>query len=448
MRYRTQGLSKSFMLTMTILVIYFYLLPCRYLRADNVDELIQQLNGENVYVQMYAAKKLGDRGDTRAVQPLIAALKDEKAGIRAADALVQIGKPSVDLLIVALKDENPLARRNAAMALGEIGDIRAINSLIGALKDEDPIVRRNSARALGELRNNSAIEPLIAALKDKVGVVRREAALALGDIKDKRAVKPLMNSLGDSDAIVRINATTALKEMGIPETAIADLQVKAEDGFNSLIQQLKDRNRNTRAEAAKALSEIKDARAVDPLIHALNDDESYVRWQAARALGKIKDTRAAGPLINALQDDYTYVRKEVAEALGEIKDARAVEPLLNLLKYDDTYAREWASKSLIKIGTPVVENLLNAPKENNLKLVADSYYFFICRGESGTETILIEALNKYGTKKMTADFMNCGNSQLKEAAQKWAENHGYKIEEHQNAMNSPIWNRCKSEDFN
>jgi len=81
------------------------------MQGDSVDELIQQLNQENVYVRMHAAKKLGDIGDARAVQPLIAILKDEKAGIRAASALEQIGKPSVGPLIVALKDESSIARR-------------------------------------------------------------------------------------------------------------------------------------------------------------------------------------------------------------------------------------------------------------------------------------------------------------------------------------------------
>jgi hypothetical protein len=230
-------------------------------------------------------------------------------------------------------------------------------------------------------------------------------------------------------------------------SVVLDSQVRAGDEFESLIKQLQAKHPGTRAKAAMGLSKIKDARAVEPLINALNDVDSYVRGQAARALGKIKDARAVGPLINALQDDYTDVRGETANALGEIKDARAVEPLMKILKDDDTYAREAASKSLIKIGTPAVETLLNAPKERNLKLIADTYYLFVCRGESGTETVLIEALHKYGTKKMTADFINCGNSQLKEAAQKMATNHGYKIEEYRNAMNSPSWNRCGSENI-
>ena len=38
-----------------------------------------------------------------------------------------------------------IIRRNAALALADIGDERAVNGLIEALKDEDAVVRANAA---------------------------------------------------------------------------------------------------------------------------------------------------------------------------------------------------------------------------------------------------------------------------------------------------------------
>jgi HEAT repeat protein len=221
-------------------------------------------------------------------------------------------------------------------------------------------------------------------------------------------------------------------------------QPKAEDKVGKLIPKLQDKQARVRADAVKELGKIMDSRAVPFLINALKDTDSYVRGQAARALGKIKDTRAVKPLINLLDDDFIYVREEAATALGDIKDALAVDPLINFLKKDYTYAREEAAKSLMKIGLPAIAPLINAPKENNLKLVADAYYFFVCRGESGSEAVLIQALYKYGTQKMDVDFANCGNIQLKEAAQKWAESHNIKIKVPLGAGNGPVWGRCKS----
>lgn len=89
-----------------------------------------------------------------------------------------------------------------------------------------------------------------------------------------------------------------------------------------------------------------------------------------------------------------------------------------------------------------MDQMNKALKENNIKAVADAYYFYICMGETGTEPVLIEALRKYGIKRMAADFMHCGNIQLKEAASQWAESHGSKISEQTEPGKGPIWGRC------
>ena len=62
-----------------------------------------------------------------------------------------------------------------------------------------------------------------------------------------------------------------------------------------LIEALKDKDRDVRRDAANALGEIKDARAVEPLIKALKDEDNYVREQAAAALGKIRGKREVKP---------------------------------------------------------------------------------------------------------------------------------------------------------
>lgn len=174
-----RGLNKNLKLAMIVLVVSICLLPIGYLQAASVDELIQQLNHENTITRLNAVKALGEAKDARAVDPLIAVLKDEKCGSTAANALAKIGQPSVAPLCIALKDDSPVARRNAAMALGKIKDSSAVKPLIAALNDENPIVRRNAAKALGEIHDNSAVEPLTVALKDDSPIVRRNAALAL-----------------------------------------------------------------------------------------------------------------------------------------------------------------------------------------------------------------------------------------------------------------------------
>jgi len=174
-----QRLNKKVSLIMIVIGVSICVLQIGYLQAANVDELVQQMNQDNTVTRLHAIKALGEAKDASAVDPLIAVLKDEKCGITAANALAKIGQPSVAPLFAALKDGSPVARRNAAVALGKIKDSSAVKPLITALNDENPIVRRNAAKALGEIQDNRAVEPLTAALNDDSPVVRRNAALAL-----------------------------------------------------------------------------------------------------------------------------------------------------------------------------------------------------------------------------------------------------------------------------
>ena len=95
--------------------------------------------------------------------------------------------------------------------------------------------------------------------------------------------------------------------------------------------------------AAKALGNFGDIRAVEPLIKALGDKETQYlgSWRAlaAEALGKIGDARAVEPLIAVLGIQHTtdyghwgHLRliKSAIEALGKIGDTRAVEPLITV----------------------------------------------------------------------------------------------------------------------
>ena len=86
----------------------------------------------------------------RDVNGLIKALRYRKdKGVRqaAAEALVKIGAPAVEPLIAALKDESFSVRQAAAEALGKIG-APAVEPLIAALKDQNSWARAAAAQAL------------------------------------------------------------------------------------------------------------------------------------------------------------------------------------------------------------------------------------------------------------------------------------------------------------
>src|SRR5690348_13397965 len=89
---------------------------------------------------------------------------------------------AVDALVVALKDTDAGVRRQAAAALGEIGNTRAVNGLMDALKDADADVRAHALSALGDIGDRRAVSAIAGLLKDSSPSIRSHAASALGEL--------------------------------------------------------------------------------------------------------------------------------------------------------------------------------------------------------------------------------------------------------------------------
>jgi hypothetical protein len=180
------------------------------------------------------------------------------------------------------------------------------NAWISQLRDPNSDARQDAADALRDLQDPRAVEPLVAALDDPNHAVRKHAAWALGNIKDARAVEPLIIALKEPDLDVQMAVVRALGE-------IKDLRA-----VGPLIAALKDGDRDVQMMAAIELGEIKDSRAVEPLIAALKDADPKVQIPAAVALGNIKDPRAVEPLTTALEGSNYEVRARASDALQAI----------------------------------------------------------------------------------------------------------------------------------
>jgi HEAT repeat protein len=166
--------------------------------------LVEALQGDDPERAREAAAALGRIGDPAAGLVLISALTD--AGLRdaAAAALVAMGSQVVDILVMALRQAHP--------------DVRTAS--------EDPSVRATIAGILGRVGDQRAVEPLIYAIED-VDEVGLAAAEGLGRLKDPRAVFTL------SKVIIRFGATAveALGEIGGDDATAAVVDwVIPEDG--------------------------------------------------------------------------------------------------------------------------------------------------------------------------------------------------------------------------
>jgi HEAT repeat protein len=100
--------------------------------------------------------------------------------------------------------------------LGTIGGDKGCEALIPLLKSASAEDRDSAVAAIGGARCSGALEPLIKALADEHHMVRADAAMALGDLGDKRAVEPLLTLLnsapGDSVRMAVVVALGALHD--------------------------------------------------------------------------------------------------------------------------------------------------------------------------------------------------------------------------------------------
>ena len=370
----------------------------------NVKGLIKALSyRKNIDERKAAAEALGTIGDSRAVETLITALKDEDRRVHGA----------------------------AAKALGETGDLRAVEPLIPDLKHKDWYVRKVTASALGQLGwkpdngeirawywiaqsnweeavalGSPVVEPLIVALKDSYWLIREGAAEALRQLGWKpdrgengawywiakrnwdmasnhgsAAVEPLITVLGLRGDIYR-GAVKALGKIGDPRAV------------EPLIAAFNANRMDDRVEAAKALGRIDDPRVVDFFIAVLDNNNSTDRWSAAKGLGEIGHTRAVEPLIAALKDENWEVRKAAADGLGRIGDSRAVKPLL---KVRGRKGSEWdvshaAHMALIRIGKTDLKPLVAALMDDDEWVRERAGGVLWSIGETAVEP-LITALN-------------------------------------------------------
>lgn len=215
------------------------------LGKDAVPTLIAALDHKKPFGVAVVATALGEIGDERAIQPLLAHFEkqsDSTAISQIASALnkfpveavlptmkqaLQLKNPrkvahavdwfskkcvpgTVDLLIPLLKHKNKDVQTEVTFALGQCGDPKAVDPLLDLLKSGKNNVRL--ATALGRLKDKRAVDPLISLLNDPDQV--DDIVEALGDIGDSRAI-PAIEAIPvePDDRWLREKINTALKKL-------------------------------------------------------------------------------------------------------------------------------------------------------------------------------------------------------------------------------------------
>jgi HEAT repeat protein len=176
-------------------------------------------------------------------------------------ALGQLGDPrTLDALLAGLDDEDAQARIYTIWAIGRVGDPRASVRLAALLSDPDAGVRKTAAFALGSLGDLEVRGPLVAALEDPVVDVRWNAALSLGQLKDPASLPTLRRKLdrGYLDGIPQLTAEQKGEAM---VNAIRALAILGDPAELELLDRLGDDDPNLEVRSA-ALDAAKSLRGM------------------------------------------------------------------------------------------------------------------------------------------------------------------------------------------
>ena len=281
----------------------------------------------------------------------------------AARSLLRYNDPkAVDPLIAILRDQVPLARAAAAETLGRLANTKAIPPLVGLLRDADLIVRGIAVRSLNRLGWIPASEPdrvlkilamgnlgelvamgpegvghLLETLRNGTPNKQWAAVRALGQVGDNRVLPAMLEALKKNSPPVRTAALGVLQSMADPQT------------LPEIEPLLRDDSPDVRAAAVEAATMCGGRNAAASIIKCLKDPSWEVRQAAAKALGVIGESSSVEPLCHVIEDPDRDVRESVIFALGELGDPRAIQPLVLALLDTENTVRNGASSALYKI---------------------------------------------------------------------------------------------------
>ena len=163
----------------------FYLVGCGDVRAEKT--LRAALADMNHEAHLPVVRALAEVGDVAAIEPLVAAINYSRL----------------------------VTRHELVRVLGEFDDVRAVFPLLRLLHHTDERVQAASRQALLAFADKSAYGMLIEYLTHQDYMSRRQAAIALGEIGSPRAIKPLIRVAEvEKDERVRQAMLDALLKLG------------------------------------------------------------------------------------------------------------------------------------------------------------------------------------------------------------------------------------------
>ena len=257
---------------------------------------------------------------------------------------------TVEQAIANLQQKEDLgARYYAAWWLGKfrVKEPEAIATLLMALEDEQDRapdggypLRRNAARALGKLGDRSAVEPLIRCLEFPDFYVREAAAQALEMLGDRQCVPALSKLLdGGVAAAKRVEGKPHLVQPY--EAVIEALGTLGATEATSLIEPFTQHpTEKVKYAAARAMYQLtSEDRYGNILIEALSGEDLQLRRSALMDLGAVGYLKAGQAIADTLAENSmklialkglleTNLQQESATSQSSIEIMKLMDSLL------------------------------------------------------------------------------------------------------------------------
>ncbi|WP_152997419.1 HEAT repeat domain-containing protein [Methylobacterium sp. GXS13] len=367
-----------------------------------------------------AVKALAAIGDDAAIEALAGILSSsvyQNLRWQAARALGTIRKlAAIAPLIEALSDTHAIVRAHAAWALGEIGSVNVQGQLRTCLPDLDANVRGNAAEALGKIGAVGATAELRTLLMgDSEFQVRDKAAQAmmildrnslLADLKlivtnpfdpFRRASASLLVELASDEALPVLTIMAYEAESNVKEGVAAALSlIQSRPALQLLIELAGDTSDSVRQEAARSLRNHTEYEAVEKLIDLFSSDPSdEVRANAAEALRALADPRSRLPLEAAVREGG-LLSGFAALALGNIGDEESI-PVLTIAwrqaEGSRKFIKDWYCSAIGRIGGP--------------RAAASLHSLLIDAVDRSERMGLVRALQQVRSSEATAALIGC-----------------------------------------
>ncbi len=231
-------------------------------------------------------------------------------------------------------------RQNAAIALGTLRLPESFEPLADALRDGPADLRFQAASSIAEIDATRAYALLVAALGDRDPQVVGAAALALGAIGDARALEVLAPLAAHADAGARFDVAYALAELSVTGAAGPGQArpVVVGAGRAVLVAALSDEDRAW--DAVTALGWLGDREAAAALGDALTSKRTPLEAIVLAAgtllatgnASEAHDAAARRVLIAALTARKIHVRGLAVEQLADVGGSWAHAPLDKLAR--------------------------------------------------------------------------------------------------------------------